>query len=214
MKNDSFKNERREYQGQHLSKDKLDANPYLQLKAWLQEAIDAGNRDATAMVLGTVDENNHPDTRIVLLKKCDSKSIYFFTDIGSAKGRQIEDNPYVSLNFYWSTLDRQVRIKGKAARLPEKEAKEYFYSRPKTSQLAALASSQSAVIESREALELQYHILSEKYKNTEVPMPANWGGYKVEGQAFEFWQGRPNRLHDRFVYQQSQTGWIISCLAP
>lgn len=208
-----FQDMRREYDHETLRQEDLRKNPYLQLKDWLQIAIDKDCPDATAMVLATADQDNHPDARIVLLKKLDETTIGFFTYFSSEKGQQIENNPFVALNFYWSKLERQVRIKGKISKLPNAQADDYFASRPKTSQVAAAVSEQSEVLESREALENAFETMLKEYENKDVPRPQHWGGYVVTADYFEFWQGGENRLHDRFVYKK-EADWSIHRLAP
>ncbi len=214
MKDNSFEKIRRDYEKHALAQSDLNPNPYKQLKDWLQAAVEADCSDATAMTLATVDTQQHPDVRIVLLKKCDEQSITFFTDFDSAKGEQLKHNPFVAINFYWSALERQVRIKGNIACVPDKESDEYFALRPRESQLAASVSKQSRVIESREVLEKEYERIKAQYENKSIPRPAHWGGYQVAAHYFEFWQGRINRLHDRFAYKQTKEGWKISRLSP
>jgi pyridoxamine 5'-phosphate oxidase len=211
---DSFDDIRREYQKDRLSRENLHENPYLQLKQWLQDAIAANCPDPTAMVLATSDEKNHPDTRIVLLKNCDDGAIWFFTNFDSHKGKQLEANPFAALNFYWSALERQVRVKGKVSRINDADADAYFAKRPKASQLAASASKQSEIISSRADVEQAYTKLEQEYKDKALPRPTNWGGYQLSADYFEFWQGCSNRLHDRFTYEQQAGTWVISCLAP
>jgi pyridoxamine 5'-phosphate oxidase len=214
MKDDGFEKVRREYQSGNLRRADLAPEPIEQLKTWLDTAIKADCPDPTAMVLATVDANNHPDTRIVLLKNIADTKLCFFSSFTSQKGKQLSANPYVALNFYWSKFERQVRIKGKVSFMPDEQAQEYFSSRPKTSQVAALVSAQSEVIEGRDFLEKNYAKFLADYEGREVPKPENWGGYYVEPCLYEFWQGCENRLHDRFVYEEKGGEWNVYRLAP
>ncbi len=205
---------RREYVAQGLNREDLFAEPLKQFELWLQQAVDAGIKDPTAMTLATVGADGAPSQRIVLLKQCDAKGFVFFTNYGSRKAQDIEQNPQVSLHFPWHMFERQVKVQGRATRISTAESLRYFLSRPHESQLAAWASKQSHSIRSRQVLLQQFEAMKQKFQQGEVPLPDFWGGYRVEPTAMEFWQGRENRLHDRFEYRLGEQGWSIERLAP
>ncbi len=209
-----LENLRREYTKGGLHRADLNENPLEQFNGWLQQAVDAGLSDPTGMSVATVDADGQPSQRIVLLKHLDEHGFVFFTNYGSNKARDIDQNPNVSLHFPWIELDRQVIVKGTACRIPTKESMNYFLSRPADSQLAAWASQQSRKITTRQFLESQFLHMKEKFKHGEIPYPDFWGGYRVEPHSIEFWQGGENRLHDRFLYRRADTGWDIERLAP
>ena len=196
-----------------LSKNDLDAHPIAQFDLWLQQMIDTGIKDPTAMIVATVDTDGQPSQRYVLLKKVDERGFVFFTDTSSAKGQQITQNVQVSLLFPWHQYERQVRVEGMAESLSRDEVEQYFHSRPLSSQLAAATSNQSQEIESRDELLKRY---AELKANTieQVALPERWGGYCVKPSRFEFWQGGEHRLHDRFVYSLHEAGWNIQRLQP
>ncbi|MFT7559668.1 MAG: pyridoxamine 5'-phosphate oxidase [Flavobacteriales bacterium] len=205
---------RREYLATGLNRENLDEDPIVQFQAWLQQSIDAGMRDPTAMTLATVSQDGQPSQRIVLLKDVNREGFVFFTNYESQKAKDIAENPRVCLHFPWHDIERQVRITGRAERISVKESLAYFLTRPKESQLAAWASKQSARINSRQALLSQFNAIKAKFTAGEVPLPDFWGGYLIKPESFEFWQGRENRLHDRFEYRQVLSGWSIHRLAP
>lgn len=206
---------RREYLKAGLRRQQLNSDPILQFEAWMQQAIDSGLSDPTAMTLATINDQGQPSQRIVLLKQADHKGFVFFTNKSSHKGQAIAQNPNVSLHFPWYPLERQIKIMGKAELLGEDEVAAYFASRPKESQLAAWASEQSRVIPSRDHLLKQYQDLQNKYANDDIPLPTFWGGYRVTPSQIEFWQGGEHRLHDRFEYtRQDDNDWLIQRLAP
>ena len=186
----------------------------VQLEKWVNEAILAKVNEATAMVVSTIGENNFPESRVVLLKNIDATGLTFFTNYKSAKGKAIENNEKTGLLLFWPELERQVRIKGKAKKTTPKISDDYFYSRPRESQISAAVSEQSKKVDSRELLENAFCDFSEKYKYKKILRPENWGGYVVIPEYFEFWQGRSNRLHDRIVFQKTNNKWIIERLAP
>ncbi len=206
---------RREYNCNSLSRSQLDADPFKQMQLWLEQAKQADLKDATAMTLATSDHNNLPDARIVLLKQLDERGFCWYTDYSSHKGQQLAHNPQACLLFYWRELDRQVRIQGRVEKINGTEADEYFASRPLQSRLSAAASSQSQAIGSRAELEDKVAQLQQQYDD-HVPRPADWGGYRLLPTHFEFWQGRENRLHDRFSYEKSDSDghWLINRLQP
>jgi pyridoxamine 5'-phosphate oxidase len=205
---------RNDYGKFELSEEGINHNPFKQLRLWLQEAISGAETEPTAMVLSTIDQRGMPDSRIVLLKELNDNGLVFFTNYNSKKGRQIADNPHVSVNIFWPKLERQVRIKGIIEMIGEKESDMYYKSRPIDSQLGAWASPQSEVIENREVLDQNYLLYQEYFKNREIEKPPHWGGFLIRPQYFEFWQGRSNRLHDRFEFSLSDDQWIIRRLAP
>ncbi|MDQ7017210.1 MAG: pyridoxamine 5'-phosphate oxidase [Gammaproteobacteria bacterium] len=205
---------RREYNSGALSRSDLDQNPREQFGLWLQQALDAGHQDATAMTLATADENGLPSARIVLLKHFDEFGFAWYTDYGSAKGHDLALNPQAALLFYWPKLDRQVRLVGPVEKLPASEAEAYFHSRPLGSRLSAAASEQSRVVVHRSELEAKVVALEQQHPDGKVPRPERWGGYRLLPSSFEFWQGRENRLHDRFVYRWLDNRWQIERLSP
>ncbi len=205
---------RREYLKDGLRRTDLEPDAVDQFQHWLKQAIDSGIKDPTAMSVATVDTNNQPRQRLVLLKQVDDKGFMFFTNYGSKKARDIENNPLVSLHFPWHILERQVKICGSAEKVNAGESMKYFLSRPQDSQIAALASRQSQKISSRQMLMQQFAAIKEKVKNGDMPLPDFWGGYLVVPQSIEFWQGGENRLHDRFEYTRTDQRWDITRLAP
>lgn len=205
---------RTNYQKHELNEQTVSKNPIQQLTLWLKDAVSCKTPEPTAMVLSTLDQSGNPDSRVVLLKELTSEGLVFFTNYDSKKGQQISVNQHVSAVFFWSETERQVRIKGTAEKIPEKESEAYFLSRPLESQLGAWASPQSQVIESRQILDDNYLHYLEYFQNNEIKKPPHWGGFLIRPEYFEFWQGRPNRLHDRLEYVLSENQWIIRRLAP
>ncbi len=206
---------RREYLYGGLSRDELAADPLEQFSVWMQQAIDLKIGDPTAMTVATVADDGQPSQRIVLLKQFDKEGFVFYTNYGSRKADELSQNVKISLHFPWHAIDRQVKIAGDAARVSVSESLNYFLSRPKESQLAAVASEQSRVLSSRTLLLNQFESLKQKFQNGEVPFPDFWGGYRVIPSEIEFWQGGANRLHDRFRYlRDSKAVWTIDRLAP
>ena len=208
--------QRREYMEGALRRSDLHKDPVEQFQIWIREAQDAGEVDATAMTLSTQNDRGGVSTRVVLLKGVDDLGFRFFTNMKSQKGRQMEKNPNVALHSFWPSMARQVCVEGKVEKLPRHVVAQYFSERPRDSQLSAWASSQSAVVQSREVLERAYLRCSERFEDTEdLPVPPDWGGYLVVPQRYEFWQGRPGRLHDRFIYVSDRLGgWDVSRLEP
>lgn len=210
-----FATERREYRLGALDREHLSPDPIAQFSNWLQQAREAGLNDTTAMTLATVDSHGQPAQRMVLLKGLDPRGFVFFTNLGSRKAAHIAGNARVSLHFAWLALDRQVIVRGSATRLSLSEDARYFLTRPRESQLAAWASHQSHPITARRLLTEKLLELRQRFADGEVPLPTFWGGYRVQPEAIEFWQGRENRLHDRFEYQRSADGtWLIERLSP
>jgi pyridoxamine 5'-phosphate oxidase len=206
---------RYEHAGQGLRRSDLDPDPIKQFSNWFTAAIEAGIRDVNAMSLATAGPDGKPSVRIVLLKGFDQDGFVFFTNYESDKGKQLEANPYAALAFYWIELDRQIRISGKVERTSREESQIYFHSRPVGSQLGAWASRQSEVLDARRVLDARMAEMTERFGDNPVPLPPHWGGYRLKPDVFEFWQGRPNRLHDRFRYTLHAKGdWLTERLAP
>ena len=206
---------RYEHIGKGLRRSDLNPDPIKQFANWFTTAIETGIRDVNAMSLATAGQDAKPSVRIVLLKSFDEDGFVFFTNYESEKGKQLEANPYAALGFYWIELDRQIRISGKVDKTSRKESQTYFHSRPVGSQLSAWASRQSAVLDGRRVLDARMEEMNERFAGKRVPLPPHWGGYRLKPENMEFWQGRSNRLHDRFRYtRQSDGSWLIERLAP
>lgn len=211
----NFSNFRREYNEGILRRNNLHSSPIEQLHIWLRQAIEADISDPTAVTLATVDPSGQPSQRIVLLKKLSpTGGIVFYTNFCSRKASQIRSNSRVSVHFPWYQIGRQVHITGIAEKISREESSEYFISRPKESQIAAIASHQSRSISGRSCLEEKYEELKSKFRRAGIPVPRFWGGYRVKPTTFEFWQGRKNRLHDRFLYTFDEENWSIVRLSP
>jgi pyridoxamine 5'-phosphate oxidase len=208
-------NLRRSATGFVLDREDLAADPILQFEDWFRYACETVAMDPNAVTISTVDSEHRPSSRTVLLKYFDEKGFVFFTNYESKKSVHIDANPNVSLLFFWSDAARQVKIRGKAERIPSKESLKYFVARPRGSQIGAWVSTQSSVITSRSLLESKFQEMKEKYRDKKIPLPSFWGGYRVVPEEVEFWQGRRNRLHDRFQYTKRDDGtWAIARLAP
>ena len=209
-------NFRKKYEKGALSKASVDKNPMQQFRKWFFEAVESDTvAEANAMTLATLGTNGFPKGRVVLLKKYDEWGFYFYTNYNSDKGKAIDQHPKVSLSFFWPALERQIIILGTASKTSEQDSINYFNSRPKGSRIGAIVSQQSRVVNSREELEKKLLELEKKYENKEPQKPKNWGGYLVSPVSLEFWQGRPNRLHDRIRYTlQKDFNWKIERLAP
>jgi pyridoxamine 5'-phosphate oxidase len=205
---------RREYIREGLRKRDLDPDPVTQFLKWLTEAQAAHPGDFTSMVLATADRSGRPSARVVLLKGCDDRGFVFFTHYDSRKGRDLAENPRAALVFYWHEFDRQVRIEGTVERTSREESEAYFHSRPLGARIGAAASRQSEPIASREELERAVRETTERFGEGPVPRPESWGGYRVVPDEIEIWQGRENRLHDRFRYRRQPEGWKIDRLSP
>ena len=206
---------RRSATGFALDREDLNDDPIVQFEDWFRYACDSVPMDPNAVTLSTVDGQMRPSSRTVLLKSFDEEGFVFYTNYESRKAADIDANPNVSLLFFWSDSARQVKIRGKAERIPTGESLKYFLSRPRGSQIGAWVSAQSSVISSRSLLESKFQEIKQKFRDKDVPLPSFWGGYRVVPEEIEFWQGRRNRLHDRFQYTRQDDGsWTIERLAP
>jgi pyridoxamine 5'-phosphate oxidase len=206
---------RKEYTLQGLSETEIHPNPFEQFKIWFNQALAAQLPEPNAMTIATATSDGKPSARMVLLKDYDERGFVFYTNYESHKGQQLIRNPWGAIAFLWVELERQVRIEGRVEKVSAAESDEYFHSRPKGSQLGAWASNQSQVVESRQVLERRLEQLKEEYDNKEIPRPPHWGGFRVIPDEIEFWQGRPNRLHDRLLYRRGEGGsWKIQRLSP
>ncbi len=205
---------RKQYNITELNRDDLLESPTDMFRTWFEKIENSDSNETNAMTLATASKKGEPTSRIVLLKDYDEKGFVFYTNYDSEKGNQIEQNPYGSLTFYWNELERQVRIRGKIRKISREKSKIYFKSRPRLSQISVLASNQSNILENRMVLEKRFIDLEKKYENKEIPCPEYWGGYRLEHRKIEFWQGRRDRLHDRFVYIKHGTAWQTERLSP
>jgi pyridoxamine 5'-phosphate oxidase len=205
---------RREYAREELDETHVAGDPLVQFHQWFAEAVNAKLPEPTAMTLATSDATGAPHARIVLLKDADEQGFAFYTNYGSAKGQHLEANPRASLLFFWPELERQVRIDGRVIKTSREESQAYFDSRPVGSRIGAWASRQSDVLTTRGELEHRMHELTQQFADGEVPLPEWWGGYRVIPSRYEFWQGRPNRLHDRIVYERAGDTWRTLRLSP
>jgi pyridoxamine 5'-phosphate oxidase len=209
-----IENLRVEYSLKRFDESDVNSDPFQQFETWLHEAINAKVNEPNAMVLSTVKPDLSPASRVVLLKGFSRNGLIFYTNYESSKAKQISHNNRVALNFVWLELQRQVRVEGIVTTLDDEENDRYFMSRPLGSQIGAHASPQSAVVANRDELERRYREFEELFTRTPIVRPRHWGGFNVIPHLFEFWQGRENRLHDRFLYQQIKDGWQIDRLAP
>lgn len=206
---------RKEYIRRRLLESTIAEDPVLQFEQWWRDALDAEIEDVNAMTLATASMEAVPSARIVLLKEFNHDGFVFFTNYNSFKGRQLGENPKACLVFYWKELERQVRITGVVKKISEQENDNYFKSRPEESQIGAIVSPQSQVIENREWLDKHFENIQHQMKGSEIKRPTHWGGYNVKPVIIEFWQGRPGRLHDRIQYSLEENGiWKIERLAP
>lgn len=205
---------RREYSSHSLNENDVERDPFVQFQRWLQEAITAELLEPNAMALATSTPSGKPSARIVLLKGFDERGLVFFTNYASRKAEELKENPHAALLFFWAGLERQVRIEGIVEKITHTESEEYFATRPLESRIGAWASKQSAVIESRAALQEKFDELRAHFANQEIPLPPFWGGFRLAPLMFEFWQGRENRLHDRIRYNKQDSRWIIERLSP
>jgi pyridoxamine 5'-phosphate oxidase len=205
---------RREYSRAALDESEVADNPFIQFQQWLQQALDSHILDANAMVLATCGADAQPSARVVLLKAFDERGMVFYTHYESHKARDLAENPYAALLFFWKELERQVRIEGRVEKLTKQENEAYFQSRPFESQISTWASPQSQPISSRAVLEANVQAYQQQFQQKPISCPPFWGGYRLIPHYFEFWQGREHRLHDRIIYQQVSDQWVIGRLAP
>lgn len=206
---------RREYMKQSLELEDMLDDPIEQFDKWFLEAIDADIPDPNAMTLATLDANNIPSGRIVLLKGVDRRGFVFYTNYTSDKAKDLGINSQCSLLFYWGELERQIRIVGSAQKVPSEESESYFHSRPRASQIGAWASLQSSEMESDLDMKQRFEKYEKKFQDLEqIPYPEFWGGYVIQPSQFEFWQGRPSRMHDRIVYKKKEDSWTLKRLYP
>ncbi len=205
---------RRDFADKPLNEDSVNKNPFLQFSVWFEEAVNAQILDPYAMSLSTVNKEGQPSTRIVYLRHISEEGLFFYTNYTSHKGEDISHHNKVAINFFWGELERQIRVEGVVRKVSEEMSDTYFSKRPRESQIGAWASDQSSEINNRTELEELVKHFTEKFKDKEVPRPPHWGGYIIEPQKFEFWQGRPSRLHDRLVYSKEGSSWLINRLAP
>lgn len=207
---------RKDYTLKNLSETSVYASPIQQFSLWFKEAIEASVNEPNAMHLATVDENNHPNGRIVLLKSCDENGFTFFTNYQSQKGTELLAHPFAALTFFWPELERQVRVKGEVVLLSAEASDQYFNSRPRASQIGAWVSQQSQVIPNRQVLEERQNELESEFHNSAIPRPPHWGGFCLKPVRIEFWQGGASRLHDRICYRKDsgQSDWKIERLSP
>lgn len=196
-----------------LEKD-LAKNPFRQFEQWFQEAEAAKLTEPNAMTLATTGRDGRPAARTVLLKGCDGRGFVFYTNYESRKGRELDARPQAALVFPWVAMERQIIVEGPVARVTREEAEAYFHSRPRASQLAAWASPQSTAIAGRAVIEESCRVVEKKYEGRAVPLPPNWGGFRLTPETVEFWQGRRSRLHDRLRYRREAGDWVIERLAP
>jgi pyridoxamine 5'-phosphate oxidase len=207
-------NLRKEYTRAGMHEADMDPDPIVQFRAWFENVIEADLHEPNAMILATATRDGRPSARTVLLKGYDERGFVFYTNYEGRKASDLEANPACALLFYWGELERQVRIEGRAVRLSGEESDAYFASRPRGSRLGAWASEQSQPVEDRSILEERVKALEAEYEGREIPRPPFWGGYRVEPDTIEFWQGRENRLHDRLVYGRIGGGWKMQRLQP
>ncbi len=208
---------RQEYALGALNETEVDPDPIQQFRRWLDEAIKAELAEPNALTLATADRTGRPFARVVLLKDCDADGLVFYTSYRSDKGQQLAENPHAALVFLWLELERQVRVEGTVSKVSAAESEAYFRTRPRENRLGALASRQSQIVADRQTLDARYQQLAAQYPNEEddIPMPNQWGGYRVKPELFEFWQGRHGRMHDRLRYQRQKDGsWRLERLEP
>ena len=204
--------DRKSYDRNSLEVEDLKAAPHEMLEFWLNEVKEL--HDYNAMVVSSVDASGQPHSRVVLLRGVNEDGLRFYTNYSSNKGLELEQNNKVALNFFWPSVERQVRVEGELYKLTDAESDAYFNSRPRESQIGAWVSPQSSTIESREVLNERFREFTDKFEGHPVPRPAHWGGYIIRPKYYEFWQGRPNRLHDRLTYSLVEGNWSIGRMAP
>ncbi len=212
--NESVRDLRNDYTQESLLETAVSTSPFTQFDLWMDQAIEARVPEPNAMTLSTA-YNNRPSARVVLLRGCDPSGLMFFTNYESRKGLELQENPYACVTFFWPELERQLRVEGKIVKAPESASDDYFLSRPRGNRLGAWASPQSQVIPNREEIDRLTRVFETQYPaDSVIPRPPHWGGYILEPDQFEFWQGRASRLHDRIRYRLADGNWIIERLAP
>lgn len=204
---------RSSYLSGELTEDELEKDPIAMFTAWMNDAVGKGIEEPNGMALATASAEGLPAVRLVLLRGFDTGGFVFYTNYDSAKGKDLEANPVAAATFWWSALERQVRVSGRVQKTSREESEAYFRSRPRGHQLSAWASPQSQPVNGREELQARQEEVEARFPG-EVPLPENWGGYRLIPESIEFWQGRENRLHDRFVFQKVQGAWTVTRLAP
>ncbi len=206
--------ERWDFEKGELKEGDLHEDPKKLFVRWLDHAIDSNIQEPYAMVVSTLKEEKQPTSRVVYLREIVEEGLIFFSNYNSHKGEQIEVHPNLALNFFWSELERQVKIEGTCEPSPTEISDVYFANRPRSSQIGAWASHQSSKLDSRKQLEDRFLEIEKRFEGKEIPRPDNWGGFLVKPKLYEFWQGRPGRLHDRFVYEMKEGDWKVSRLSP
>lgn len=214
QKNSELAAIRKEYRLHRLTEADVDRDPLRQFATWFEDAVAAGEEEPNAMVLATASASGRPSARMVLLKAVEDGGFVFYTNRESRKGSELTSNPSAALVFFWPTLERQVRIEGSVQEVTRDESRSYFESRPRESRIGAWASAQSRVIASREALEESFARLARDFGDGDIPLPGHWGGFRLVPNCIEFWQGRPNRLHDRIQFVLEGAAWTIQRLSP
>ncbi len=209
-----IQNIRINYKQKSLSVSDVELNPFRQFEKWFEETMHSEILEPTAFILATADKQSRPSARALLMKGFDEAGFYFYTNYESRKGKELEENNQASMLFFWSELERQIRIEGKAVKTSQEESYKYFRTRPFKSKVGAWASHQSSVIDSRLTIVKKFLNFLVKFHSSEIPLPPYWGGYILKPEVFEFWQGRPNRLHDRIRYRKENEEWIIERLSP
>ncbi len=205
---------RQEFERSVLLESDVSKDPFVQFSQWWQDAIRANATMVDAIHLATVDKDYHPNVRVVLLKDFDARGFVFFTNYDSAKAEELQATPYAAINAFWPELERQIRLRGKVERTSAEESLAYFASRPRGSQIGAWVSPQSKPINDRDELEKRYTEVEAQYHGKNIPCPKRWGGFRLVPSSFEFWQGRKNRLHDRFAFHLNNGIWRRTRLAP
>ncbi|NUM74734.1 pyridoxamine 5'-phosphate oxidase [candidate division KSB1 bacterium] len=203
-----------DYAQRQLHENEAAAVPFHQFQKWFDEALAAEPNHANAMTLATCTREGEPSARVVLLKSWDQRGFVFYTNYNSRKASELLENPRASLVFWWQGLERQVRIEGRVEKTAEEEADDYFQTRPRESQIGAWASAQSEVIPDRSTLEQRFQEIAHAYENQPIPRPRHWGGFRLAPDSIEFWQGRPNRMHDRLRYRRLASAWVVERLSP
>lgn len=209
-----FNDFRKEYKADPLREEEMMQDPILQFNRWMTDAVESGIPEPNAMVLATATPDGKPSARTVLLKEVNEEGFVFFTNYESRKGRELTANPFAAIVFDWHEIERQIRIEGQVEKLSPEESDAYFDSRPRLSKLGTLASPQSNLLKDRSELDERFLQFAKKFQGKPIPRPQNWGGFLVRPTLIEFWQGRPNRLHDRLAYFKTESGWIMRRLAP